>query len=43
MGLTSVLKPLGKQSTKAVDFVAFVSDRNSEDAVRRYVDRKSVV
>ncbi|WP_223958212.1 AAA family ATPase [Paraburkholderia sabiae] len=37
MGLASVLKPLGKQSTKAVDFLAFVSDRNSEDAVRRYV------
>lgn len=37
MSLASVLKPLGKQSTKAADFVAFVSDRASEEAVRRYV------
>ena len=37
MSLISILKPTASQSSKTSQFVAFVADRDSEDAVRRYV------
>jgi pilus assembly protein CpaE len=37
MSLISILKPAATQASKASEFLAFVADRDSEDAVRRYV------
>jgi pilus assembly protein CpaE len=37
MSLISILKPAAAQAAKASEFLAFVADRESEEAVRRYM------